>query len=1355
MNVNWFSILKSRYSIILLSVWLLLGAIPITFATPLEKITDINVEEQVQEQKLEQEPEIEMFKSDPIYYYVSAEEGDDDNDGLSVTPGGNNSGPFKTIQKAADVAVAGDTVFIRGGVYEEEVIPKNSGTANNRIVFEPYNKEKVTISGADWIDDADWKLYKDNIYEVDIELPVENYSNTGIFANQIFVNGEMMTEARYPNNTGTLMKPTLALAEAGSTSTANVGGTVKDSKLPSGDLKGAIFYHLSYGKWVSQTGEVTSNKEGEFDFVKAAYDNGNVGVIPPNWGSNYFTHYYLTGKMLFLDTAKEWFYNGEVENKLYLWAPDGESPSKVQVKMRNNAFDLSDRQYITIKNVNILASTIATNANSSNNVIDGIDAKYISHFVTQPSDPSLSYGGIYISHSGDTGIILNGENNEIRNSKIAYSAGNGIALVGKGGKAINNYIHDVNYTGTYTAGISADNDNIIISRNTIFNTARDGIRFGDDVIGSHFNNSEISYNDISNYGMTNEDLAGLYVCCDVDGSGTEVKYNYIHDDQTQYFGYGNGIYIDNGSNNFKLHHNVLYNIQSEAIFLNRTHRGGIPIVAHNEVYNNTMLSRFKVHNLDSNIVRNNIMVDKPFIVDGSTQSNNLLVGTAIMTRTNGVGLPLTNGTTKIDRLLDVGFINSESNDFRLREDSIAQGLGIPIPGITDATTEDGKTYVGAYGVGDDWIPGYQIPVEQEVTTLDTPILIDLRNDRQGLHANWSPVPGATGYKVHIGTATGQYDAVIDVGIATGKTIFKLMDEELYFVAISAYSDRLESEISNEKSMNYNSLNKVVFKNPGFEDGGTDWYHFDAEVSSEARSGNNSAKINNTNRSIEYKWLSGFVPGEEYEVSAYFKIENRDPTVKLQFGVKEHGFEEHSEFINHDSEEYEKYTLKFKAGSSSAKIYVWSNGMKGEVVYVDDFEIKQVSSSNPKQPATHTIQLSNEGWSNTDVVLTIVDDAVLGRYKLQYKFGESDEWINYNEPVTVVDEGETKVYARKIDALNANYISEIVESEIKIHKGKPTVPVITYEEKVGDKLVVTIVGGTDDVVGIERTEYRIGESDEWKTYITPFELKKEGNITIYARTVNKADSFSEEVSKQIHSTSGGGGTVVYPPYVPTQDGADTGKPEKEDNKDKSGEAGEEGITEEEEESTKETEPSTEQPVNKLIDIKGHWAQAAIEQLVNKQLMTGYPDGTFKPKKSLTRTEVATLIVRLLGLETENSAAEESTTFTDVPKANWAYDSVQIAAEHGIIQGRTATMYAPNDEVTRQELALMISRALQLPAGEIATKFKDSDEIAPWAKDAVERVYEAGLIKGYDDQTFRPTQAITRAEAAVTLARWLER
>src|SRR5262249_43011930 len=110
-------------------------------------------------------------------YYV-AKNGNDSNSGTSL------STPFQTIQKCASVMIQGNTCYVRAGTYRETITPANSGTSSAPIAFQPYDRESVTISGADVI--SGWSVYSGAIYR----SSSMNW-DLGQGKNQIFVDGQM------------------------------------------------------------------------------------------------------------------------------------------------------------------------------------------------------------------------------------------------------------------------------------------------------------------------------------------------------------------------------------------------------------------------------------------------------------------------------------------------------------------------------------------------------------------------------------------------------------------------------------------------------------------------------------------------------------------------------------------------------------------------------------------------------------------------------------------------------------------------------------------------------------------------------------------------------------------------------------------------------------------------------------------------------------------------------------------------------------------------------------------------------------------------------------------------------------
>ncbi|MBI5833542.1 MAG: DUF1565 domain-containing protein, partial [Armatimonadetes bacterium] len=108
---------------------------------------------------------------------------------------GSEAAPFRTISRAAEAAVAGDTVQIRAGVYRETVRPRNSGQPGAPITYRPARGEKVTISGADPI--TGWQADRDQVYRA--PMAGDFYCSALNYAEQVFVDGQMVNLARWPN----------------------------------------------------------------------------------------------------------------------------------------------------------------------------------------------------------------------------------------------------------------------------------------------------------------------------------------------------------------------------------------------------------------------------------------------------------------------------------------------------------------------------------------------------------------------------------------------------------------------------------------------------------------------------------------------------------------------------------------------------------------------------------------------------------------------------------------------------------------------------------------------------------------------------------------------------------------------------------------------------------------------------------------------------------------------------------------------------------------------------------------------------------------------------------------------------
>ncbi|WP_010493751.1 S-layer homology domain-containing protein [Paenibacillus elgii] len=179
-----------------------------------------------------------------------------------------------------------------------------------------------------------------------------------------------------------------------------------------------------------------------------------------------------------------------------------------------------------------------------------------------------------------------------------------------------------------------------------------------------------------------------------------------------------------------------------------------------------------------------------------------------------------------------------------------------------------------------------------------------------------------------------------------------------------------------------------------------------------------------------------------------------------------------------------------------------------------------------------------------------------------------------------------------------------------------------------------------------------------------------------------------------------------------------------------------------------------------DISGHWAESYIKLLANKLVVDGVTDTTFQPERNITRAEFAALVVRALGLDTNNS----SSTFKDVAASDWYASVVAAAANAKLVDGYEDGTFRPNATINREELAAMVVRALNYAGAkpdvsadkqtQLLAKFKDASKIV-WAKNEIAAAIDAGIIDGMTDDTLGARDTATRAQSATMLKRLLSK
>lgn len=184
------------------------------------------------------------------------------------------------------------------------------------------------------------------------------------------------------------------------------------------------------------------------------------------------------------------------------------------------------------------------------------------------------------------------------------------------------------------------------------------------------------------------------------------------------------------------------------------------------------------------------------------------------------------------------------------------------------------------------------------------------------------------------------------------------------------------------------------------------------------------------------------------------------------------------------------------------------------------------------------------------------------------------------------------------------------------------------------------------------------------------------------------------------------------------------------------------------------------LNRFKDLTGHWARSNVAWLERRLLANGTSQDRFSPDASVTRAEFAALLARMLGLPKDGESDGE---FEDVDASAWYSEAVRSVVAAGIVKGQDAHRFAPEAPVTREEMAVMISRAYAYlglarssTGGSANGKgFSDERTIQDWAKEAVGLAVREGLLKGVSRDRFEPAGLTTRAQAAVVLKRLLDK
>ena len=278
--------------------------------------------------------------------YCVATNGDDRNPGTSLDQ------PFASVQHAVDTMRPGDTCYIRGGVYHEAVdLCRKAGVAGHPITLTSYKDEKVTLSGATRID-GKWTIDRGNVYKTIVNQDVT----------QLFVDGKLMTLARFPNAlafSDDVWHRTAARCHKSRDSTnGHVIDAGRDARAISnaGHSFNGCVVMLNFGAHATASRIVENH----------AVDSGEFDYSPELFKYKTTSGYFFEGgignaERAMLDMAQEWAFD-ESTKTLYLWADDGENPSGRRIYGKTQTYAITGdaaTKHIVIDGLNFFATTFS------------------------------------------------------------------------------------------------------------------------------------------------------------------------------------------------------------------------------------------------------------------------------------------------------------------------------------------------------------------------------------------------------------------------------------------------------------------------------------------------------------------------------------------------------------------------------------------------------------------------------------------------------------------------------------------------------------------------------------------------------------------------------------------------------------------------------------------------------------------------------------------------------------------------------------------------------------------------------------------------------------------------------------
>ncbi|WP_338236278.1 right-handed parallel beta-helix repeat-containing protein [Persicobacter diffluens] len=602
---------------------------------------------------------------------------------------GSKANPFQTIQQAANIMVKGDVCYIHEGTYRETIQPKNSGTKSKPIVFKAWAQDKVIISATEAV--TGWEKHEGNIYKktgVSMDLAERN---------NVYWNHQKMQIARWPNDTDN-DEYTLDAAYIDLDKSTWSMSYISNQDIPAIDWTGGIIHYLGAHSGCSWERTITGFDQAlgriSFETLPDKWPFGKTHS-PQRFENGHRGIFYLMNKLEALDAPNEWYYDA-AQKTLYFYPPKGLQPDQAQVEVsaRQQVVDLR-KDYIVLEGLNFFGGMVTINGN--HNKMTSCMVKHgAERLITNLKGAAVADAAVQ---------IMKGEGNVIEKCVLENGSVNGILLAKNAvrNRVENCIIQHFNTIGIHASLINSHGPENKFFKNSVYGSARDGVKVSGD-------NSEFAYNHVQKSLISGADGGLFYVTGNSVPRNIELHHNWFHD------AYGakhagkkaTGIYLDNNSAGYIVHHNVVWDIEWGGLRFNWN-------AVENEIYNNTFWNvgpaeesligswvpkRNEVRtNVKDNKLYNNICDVRPWWLSGDGSKYKV-------DEKEYSGPEADNEFDYNVQYETVPFHTDIKNKFMPLKDSPMINQGKKIKGINHKGYKGSAPDLGAYEYGGDyWVPG--------------------------------------------------------------------------------------------------------------------------------------------------------------------------------------------------------------------------------------------------------------------------------------------------------------------------------------------------------------------------------------------------------------------------------------------------------------------------------------------------------------------------------------------------------------------------------------------------------------------------------------------------------------------------